>query len=482
VRRRALSGSAAVVFRGLAIRSFGFLGSLVLARLLTPSDFGLVAFGSALLVAASFFSAGGLGSALIRRPDPPTRLELEALLGLQLVATLAMAVGTTAVAIAFFGRSGQIVSLMTFSLPLLVMRAPGAILLERELSYRPLVAVEVAESLAFYVFAVATVAAGLGVWGFASAYIVRSAVGSALLLRVVKPRVARPRLSIDAVRGLLAFGLRFQAPGILEIGYQQALNSGAVAIAGTATLGLFTLGKAIWSVPGLIFSSLSRVSFPAMSRLSEAGEELAAVVERTIARLSVLTGILYVGLVGVAPPLVTVLFGERWAGTADVIPWVSLSVVIAGPISVACAGYLYAIGDAATVLRSAIATTIADLGTTFALLSSLGVTAFGIGRIAGSVADVLVLGRTAGKSAGASVFGPLAVPGALSVAAGAAAWLVGAAIDPAVPAALAGVAVGEGLLLAALWLTRKPLLLDTAGTLRRAVSTARESLGPSPSE
>lgn len=474
VRHKALAGSVLLTVRGTAIRAFGFLGSLVLARLLTPVDFGLVALGSSLLTVASLFSAGGLGGSLIRRPEPPTRLELEALLGLQLAAALLIAAGTAIVASIFFGRSGEIVALMLFSLPLLVLRTPGAIQLERTLSFRPLVAVEISETFVFYVFAAAAVAAGLGVWGFAAAYLVRSAVGSCVILLVVPVGRVWPRLSFKAVRGLLAFGLQYEAAGLLGIVFDQTLNSGTIAIAGVATLGLFSFGRSIWGVPGLIFESLARVSFPAMSRLAHAQEDVAAIVDRTIARVGVLTGILYVGFVGAATPLVTVLFGNRWAGTADVIPWVALSTVIAGPISVTCAGYLYAMGDARSVLRAGIATSLVALGATFGLLlvAHLGVSALGLGMAAGSVADALVLGGATRRRSGARVYGPYARPFTLSVIAGMCTWFAATTVDSHILAAIVGVGVGQGILVGALWLTDRAILIDTVGLARRAFTAS----------
>lgn len=482
VRRRALGGSGVVVLRGLAINALGFGGSLVLARLLTPKDFGLVALGSSLLLLANFISAGGLGGALIRRPEPPTRLELEALLGLQLGATVVLAGAAAAIAAPAFGRSGQVVAIMMLSLPLLVLRAPGSILLERRLDFKPMVAVEVSENVVFYAFAVAAAALGFGVWGFAAAYVVRSAVGSGVILRLVPEAAVRPRLSIKAVRGLLGFGLQYEAPGVVNIAYMQAVNAAAIAIAGVSTLGIWTLAKAAMSPLGLIFDSLNRVIFPAMSRLAQAGENVAAIMERTIARLSVITGILYVGAVGVLPPLLPVLFGPRWKAAADVVPGVAVGALIGAPISVACAGYLYSKGDAASVLRSAIATCVADLLTCVLLLRPLGVMAFGLARVTGSVADILVLGRAAARSSEARIFRPQLASAGLALVAGTAAWLAAASVGPGVPAAVAGLAAGESLLLGGLWLWKRDLALDTFSVVRRAAahSIARSDPVPNP--
>src|SRR4051794_23373776 len=71
VRERAVTGTALVAMRGLAIRGLAFLGNIVLARLLVPRDFGLVAFGTSVMTIATFLTAAGIGAGLIRRPEAP---------------------------------------------------------------------------------------------------------------------------------------------------------------------------------------------------------------------------------------------------------------------------------------------------------------------------------------------------------------------------------------------------------------------------
>jgi hypothetical protein len=65
VRRRAVAGAAVFTVRSAAIRVVGFAGTIVLARLLAPHDFGLLAFGSTLMVFAKYLLDGGLGAAWI---------------------------------------------------------------------------------------------------------------------------------------------------------------------------------------------------------------------------------------------------------------------------------------------------------------------------------------------------------------------------------------------------------------------------------
>src|SRR5918912_433249 len=85
VRDLAVRGLAALGLRSLAIRVMSFAANLVLARLLTPHDFGLMAFGLTIMGLGAFITDGGLGAALVRSAEPPPRRLLQAVFGAQLL-------------------------------------------------------------------------------------------------------------------------------------------------------------------------------------------------------------------------------------------------------------------------------------------------------------------------------------------------------------------------------------------------------------
>jgi peptidoglycan biosynthesis protein MviN/MurJ (putative lipid II flippase) len=115
--------------------------------------------------------------------------------------------------------------------------------------------------------------------------------------------------------------------------------------------------------------------------------------------------------------------------------------MIGGPISVATAGYLYAVGDAATPLRATIAHTIVWLLIAFAALPVLGVAAIGIGWGAGSVVDAIVLGRGAVRHTQAHIAGLLVFPAVGAWLGAAAALGLTARIGPSIAAGIAAVVI-----------------------------------------
>lgn len=121
VRRRAVIGAVVDALRATAVRLIAVLGTLVTARLLTPYDFGLVAFGTTVLAFGDFLDDGGVGVALIRRPEHPTRSELKALVAFQFGIDLILVVSVGLVMLPF-GMIGQVTTVIVASLPL----APSA--------------------------------------------------------------------------------------------------------------------------------------------------------------------------------------------------------------------------------------------------------------------------------------------------------------------------------------------------------------------
>jgi O-antigen/teichoic acid export membrane protein len=473
LRRRALGGVVILFTRGVAIALLSFAGSVVLARLLNPHVFGVIAFGMAVVLFGSLVADGGLGAGLIRRAEPPAVEELQALTGFQLGVTVGLALVTAAVA-APFGQTGWVTALIVWSLPLAMLLLPGRILLERSLSYRPLATVEVSQVLVYNVCAVSLVLLGFGVWGMASATVVMRVAGVLVMARVIPAGIIRPHFSWRRIRPLLSFGVRFQATNAGWLARDQGLNVSLAAVAGVSTLGLWSLANRVLQIPSLFLQTLFRVSFPTMSRLVAAKEDVAPLIERAIGMVAVGSGIILTGLVGSAPGLFPGLFGEQWRGASQIIPGVCLSIMIAAPIAVSAQGYLYAVGDASAVLRASTFETIALFAATLPLVLVLGVRGIGLGFLMASVVETYVLRRAMLQSAQVDPVRPILAPVAAFVVSAAAGWLVSDLGGADLVSGLVGGACSVFLFVAFLTILRRKLLF---GTFRFALATVRAALG-----
>lgn len=473
--RRASGGIAIVFTRGVANALLSFGGGVVLARLLDPHAFGLVAIGMAVVMFGTLLGDGGVGAGLIRRAEPPTPEELQALTGFQFGVTLALSAAAALLA-APFGKAGWVTALIVSSTPLAMLQISGRILLERSLSYRPLAAVEVSQVVVYNVSAISLVVLGLGVWGMASATVVMRFVGVIVMALVSPAGLMRPRFSWRLIRPLLRFGIRFQGANATWLVSQQARNVSLAAIAGVSTLGLWSLASRVLQIPSLFFEAFSRVSFPTMSRLVAAKEDVAPLIERAVAMIAVGSGIILTGLAGSAPGLFPGLFGDQWREASLVMPGVCLGIGISASISVASQGYLYAVGDASAVLRYATRTAIATLAVTLPLVPVLGISAIGLGEIAAAVVGAYVLRRAMLQWAQVDVVRPLLAPVAAGVVSAGAGWLVADRGGGDLISGLVGGACSVFLFLVLLTAFRRTLVHETfrftVGSVRAAVRSA----------
>jgi polysaccharide transporter, PST family len=476
VRARATSGAALLGARAGLIYALGIGANLVLARLLVPRDFGLVALGTVLVTVGSFFGEGGFGAALIQRDAVPERAELEAINGVQLAVTLGLA-SLVAVAAVPIGRDGLVIATMVASLPIVSLRTPSIIALERELQYRVIATVDVVEALAYYVWAVGAVALGAGVWGMATAVVVRALAGSAVVIARGPLGLLRPRWSWRRVRPLLGFGAKFQATAMLQIVRDQGLNVGVAAVAGVATLGVWNLAWRVLQIPNLLFMTVARISFPAMSRLLGANQDPRPIIERGLAVLAALTGAAIVALVGFASALPAIV-GESWHQVPAVVLWSGLAIIVAGPMAAGTAGYLLAADAPGAVVKATLASTVAWFGVGLPLLPSLGAPAMGIGWLAAAVVITAVLWRSTVARTGAAIGAHLVAPTAIGLAAAVAGWLVAHRIDGDVLGGVAGLAVGELLILVGLAAVSRPALRDTRVLVVQTLRSFRRAPAP----
>lgn len=477
IRRRATSGVLLVGIRGLAVRGIAFVAFLVLARLLTPAELGIAALGIAVSTFGAFLADTGLGSALIGRREPPRHAELTALAGLQLVVTLLLAIGAGGVALVLRDQTADVIALFVASLPILVLRAPAAIVLERQLRYATLVTVEVVEVVVFSAAAIGLALVDQGAYSLAYAAVAKSIAGTVLLAAVEPSAFVRPSLAIAPVRRLLAFGARFQAASLTVVAREQATSYATALIAGVGTLGQWSLASRLLSVPLLVFDALWRVAYPAIARLLESGAAARPLLERAALRAALVTGLAASTLGAAGPLLVPAIFGSEWTEAADVIPLGCAAIAIGSPLSVVAIGYLYATDDSSTVLRVMLVETAAQLAVAVALLSYLDALALGVAWIVAAVIGAVMLGRSVQATTGTSLaaqVGPSAVAASAISAAGAGA---AATLDSGLLAgSLAGAAGAVGFV-GVTAITRRDAIAEVRA-LRTAIS--RRASAPEP--
>jgi O-antigen/teichoic acid export membrane protein len=472
VRHRAVRGGIALIGRGTALRALGLLTNLVLARILVPREFGELAIGLTVVALASLFVTGGLGSALVRRSTPPRRSELQGVLAMQLLLGALIALVTAAVALPF-GRTGVVTTIMTLALPVTAIRTPGVVLTERRMQYGPIVLSEVTETAVYAACAIGAALVGFGVYGVAAAGLVRAFTGSVAMLVAVPEGRLWPRLHWAEVRPIMGFGAKFQAASLIGVGRDQALNVGLAVAGSLSVLGLWGLALRLLQAPFLMFEALWRVSFPAVARMLDAGDDVSEPLRRTAATLGVGVGIVLVALAGSAWDLVPFAFGERWASAAPAVALPCVGLLLSGPVSVVSAGFLYARGDAGAALWATAISSIVVVACSVSLVAATGeVWGVGVGQCLGAIVEAVIFLRATRRHGLDGIATQAVVTTACGAVAVAAGWLACESIANHLLGACAAMALSVAVFGLTLCLVDFRALRETARLGRRTLRNA----------
>lgn len=318
VRGLAWKGGSQLVVQGLRI-----LVAVVLARLLTPDEWGLAAMVLVFAALIFIFSDLAFGAALVQRrslseEDRSTVFWL----------TLA---GGALFTVAGIGLSGPIAALygepevkplfavLSLSFVVTALGTTQKALLTREMDFRRLEIRMMSATLAGAAVAILLAVLGLGAWAIIAQQIAVAAV-STVLLWASYPWRPQLLFSGGSVRKLGSFSANVLGTQLLFYVSRNADNFLIGRFLGSAPLGAYALAYNLVLIPfSRIASPIQEVLFPALSRLQDDPRAVASAwlrVNRLVAAVA-LPALL--GLIVVAPDFVVVVLGERWRAAIPVV-------------------------------------------------------------------------------------------------------------------------------------------------------------------
>lgn len=316
----------AVFWNGLELfarQGLQFVVSVILARLLSPSEFGVMAMLLVFIGLASVLIDGGFPAALVQKQQTTHDEESAAFyFGIVSGLILGLGLGLSGPLIAGFFRQPVLALLswlMGFNLFLGAFGAVHAALLLKQLDFRTLMKVGISATAVSGVVAIALAWLGAGVWALATQAVTATAVTVLLLWRLSPWRPARTFDPV-ALRGMFGYGGFLLMSALLE---QVYLRFSSIVIGrtfGAHEVGLFSRAEGIRQVPvGVITGVVGRVAFPAFSQLVGDSERLRRGVQGSLQALMVVSIPAMLGMLVVAEPLVVTLFGEPWRATIPLL-------------------------------------------------------------------------------------------------------------------------------------------------------------------
>ena len=319
--------------------------TVALARLLTPADYGLFAIALAVQLVGQRAAELGLPAALIQMEASPSPQLQSAVAGVLLLFSTLLAALLLLVAFVLApslggSRTLEVIAVACSAIPFYAARAMPMVLMERKLRFGRVAIVETADTLAFNGFALAAALAGLGAFSLAGA-VPAGGIAGAITAWAIQPFARRPSLDLEAVRPLASFGLRVSVLQgvylIKELGFISVL----AAVGGAPVAGFYGMAKRLFSFPIALTSAVGRVSFPALSRDPNQRPARAA---RIVVLTAMVAGLPLALVAGAIQPLISVLLGDEWLPTADIVIVGSLGMMLAASALSTMASYALAEG------------------------------------------------------------------------------------------------------------------------------------------
>lgn len=308
---------------------------IVLARLLTPEDFGLV--GAALVIVgfSSLFSQLGIGPAIVQRP----KLEVEHLrtgftMSVIFGFILAGLIVLTAPLIAkFFQMQGLVPVIravaLLFCFQGFVVVADA--LLRREMRFGWLAGVDVVSyGIGFGVVGISLSLLEFGVWALVCAYLVRSITRAAILL-YAQPHPKKPLIDRRSFKELMHFGTGFTVAKVFNYTALQGDNLIVGRWLGATALGLYGRAYQLLVFPINIFGGvLDNVLFPSMAKVQDDPKRLEAAYRRGISLIALIIVPICLAALVLAEEIILVVLGSKWIGVIAPFQILALGMLFRG--------------------------------------------------------------------------------------------------------------------------------------------------------
>lgn len=315
--RLATRGGVSLIGRQAVSFGVSTVGGILLARLLSPSEFGAYAYILFAQALAKLLVDGGLTSTLVRQHEPPEQHDWRTVftvqIGLAVVLACVVAASTPLVGPLFGSVGGFATANLLASVSVLVSPILSICFarLERELRFDRIAVLTLVQPLVFNVLAPLLAVTGIGVVALGLALL----LSSIATLLVALPWTGRPPVPTTHLRGLrarLMFGAPYVGSGLIS-NLKDSVNPLLVgAVVGAAAVGYVRWGQQVAALATYLVAAVAPMLFALFSRLQKDPARLSKMVGGAVFWSNAITAPLALLLVLFIDPITTDLYGSQW--------------------------------------------------------------------------------------------------------------------------------------------------------------------------
>jgi len=329
LKKKTVKGVAWTSLEQVTTLGFGFVIGVVLARLLSPSDYGLLAMIAVFNSIAFAFLDSGFGSALIRKPnltdnDTTTAFCFNLVAGVVLYGIIWL----IAPWVSQFYDKPILTSLLRAEGSLLIITSFKIVQntqLSRALNFRAKAIISVSSQVLSGVLGIMAAYRGFGVWALVIQHIASSVVGL-ILLWIISPWRPRGRWDNHSLSYLWGYGSKLLASGLLDRIYGNIYPIIIGKFYSAADLGQYTRATHYAGMPsGILTGVLQKVTFPVLSKIQEDTDRLGNSYRRMLRFTVFIVFPVMIGMAALAYPLVVALVTDKWAQCVPYLQIICLS-------------------------------------------------------------------------------------------------------------------------------------------------------------
>jgi O-antigen/teichoic acid export membrane protein len=317
IAQKTVQGAFSLGVRQVLVQGTKIAASIVLARILTPAQFGIYAiilFTQTFLIS---FGDAGLAGSLIRQHAEPEVADYQAIFTVQQMLVIAFSillwVSSPWIAFSYHLQPNEawlfrLVALSFFFTSFMVI---PQVRLERELEFHKIAMVDSAQAIVFNGLAVLLAWLGFGAYSFAWALLARAILGSALT-NWISPWKIGWQWDWPRVKSHMSFGIPYQGIQAVSLLKDSITPILVGLLLGTKEVGYLSWAAMTAAYPVMALMVLQRVYMPAFARLQHNSVQLIALVENIIWATNAIVAPLAVITLVLIRPITSTIYGDKW--------------------------------------------------------------------------------------------------------------------------------------------------------------------------
>ena len=306
-----------------------FVIGIVLARLLSPDDYGLLGLVGIFTVVCTALVNGGFTTALIRKKDATDDdYNTVFICNFSMSLLLYAVIFVCAPLIAGFFNRDELIPLVRVSSLGLIIGALGMVQqtrLTKRIDFKTQTKITLVASALSGVVGIGMALAGFGVWALVAQQLTSHAL-STIQLYIYNRWLPRLRFSAESFRDLFGFGWKMMVSILLDAVWKELTQVVVGKFYSPATLGQYTRAKHY----AKLFSSnlttvVERVTYPVLSSIQDDKQRMVSAYRRIIRTSMFITAVALFSLGAVSEPLIYCMIGPKWHEAATYLPFLCIS-------------------------------------------------------------------------------------------------------------------------------------------------------------